>query len=135
MTLLDQVRAEARLLKIAPAQIPGKGCGVVAVAPIAAGEVIDEACTLHLNDAQCAAIEATPAGDHYFMHPEDETGGLLVLGLPSLCNHAEDHNADTAYRRDEALGWVVVLTARRDIRTGEEVTRHYACPPWFELGA
>ncbi len=131
MTLLERGRVQSRVLKIAPARIAGKGRGVIALAPIAAGEVIDEACTLHLDEAQCTAIETTPAGDHYFMHPEDETAGLLVLGLPSLCNHAEDNNAATAYRHDEALGWVLVLTARRDIRPGEEITRRYACAPWF----
>ena len=123
----------SRLRKIAPTLIPGRGRGVIAVAPIAAGEMIDEACTLVLSETQCAAIEKTPAGDHYFMHPNDETAGLLVLGLLSLCNHDEDNNTATSYYFDDDLGWIVILVALRDIHPGEEATRRYACPPWFEV--
>ena len=29
------------------------------------------------------------------------------------------------------LGWLVTLTATRDIAEGEEITRRYACELWF----
>lgn len=124
---------QPRLLKIAAARAPGKGRGVFAVAPIAAGETIDEACTLVLNSAECSEIEKTTAGEHYFAHPEDESAGLLVLGLPSLCNHSDHPNAGTSFRRDDAIGWLVVLTALEDIPRGREVTRRYVCPVWFAV--
>lgn len=124
---------EPRLLKIAPARAPGKGRGVFAVAPIRRGEIIDEACTLILNSAECVEIERTTAGEHYFAHPEDDTAGLLVLGLPSLCNHSDHPNAGTSFRRDDDIGWIVVLTALGDIARGDEVTRRYACPVWFAV--
>ncbi len=122
-----------RLLKIAPARAPGKGRGIFAVAPIRRGEVIDEACTLPLDSAECARIERTTAGEHYFSHPEDDTAGLLVLGLPSLCNHSDHPNAGTSFRQEDGIGWVVVLTALEDIACGQEVTRRYACPVWFPI--
>jgi SET domain-containing protein len=120
-----------RLLKIAPTLISGKGRGVVAQAPIHAGELIDEACTVPLECEHCDAVEKTPLGDHYFAHPSDDTAGLLVLGLPSICNHDAEPNAGTSYRYQDGLGWIVVLTALRDIRPGEEITRRYACSIWF----
>ena len=122
-----------RLLKVAPGPAGAKGRGLFAVAPIARGELIDENCTLDLDEAQCTTLEPTPVNDHYFAHPADDTRGLLVLGYASLCNHADDPNADTGFRFDERVGWIVVLTARRDIAAGEELTRRYACPPWFEM--
>jgi len=82
---------------------------------LARGEIIDENCTLNLDEAQCTTLEPTPVNDHYFAH------------------HADDPSADTGFRFDERVGWIVVLTARRDIAAGEEITRRYACPPWFEL--
>jgi SET domain-containing protein len=131
MTLQQAAPLAGRLLKVAPTVIAGKGRGVVAQAPIRAGELIDEACTVPLENELCDAIEKTPLGDHYFAHPADDTAGLLVLGLPSLCNHDDDPNAGTSYRYQGGLGWVVVLTALRDIGPGEEITRRYACPIWF----
>jgi hypothetical protein len=125
--------AAPRLLKAAPGPAGAKGRGLFAVAPIARGELIDENCTLDLDEAQCTTIEPTPAGDHYFAHPADDTRGLLVLGYASLSNHADDPSADTGFRFDERLGWIVMLTARHDIGPGEEITRRYACPPWFEV--
>ena len=122
-----------RLIKVAPGPAGAKGRGLFATAPIARGETIDENCTLDLDEAQCTTLEPTPVNDHYFAHPADDTRGLLVLGYASLCNHADDPNADTRFRLDERVGWIVVLTARRDIAVGEEITRRYACPPWFEV--
>jgi len=131
MTIQLTAPMAGRLLKIAPAVIAGKGRGVVAQAPIRAGELIDEACTVPLENEHCDVIEKTPLDDHYFAHPSDDSAGLLVLGLPSLCNHDDDPNAGTSYRHQDELGWIVVLTALKDIRPGEEITRRYACPIWF----
>ena len=122
-----------RLIRVAPGPAGAKGRGLFATAPIARGETIDENCTLDLDEAQCTTLEPTPVNDHYFAHPADDTRGLLVLGYASLCNHADDPSADTGFRYDERVGWIVVLTARRDIAAGEEITRRYACPPWFEV--
>ena len=57
---------------------------------------------------------------------------VTLLGLASLCNHSGTANATTVARKDEAIGWIVELRALRDIRPGEEITRRYACEPWFD---
>ncbi|MCW9039299.1 MAG: SET domain-containing protein-lysine N-methyltransferase [Rhodospirillales bacterium] len=132
MTLLSEFHGP-RELRIRPMATESKGRGVFAVANIALGEVIDANCTLELDEAACAAIERTPAGDHYFCHPVDESKGLLVLGLASLCNHAETPTAETSFVMDKGIGWIIVLRASRDILPGEEITRRYACPPWFDV--
>ncbi|MEX2644475.1 MAG: SET domain-containing protein-lysine N-methyltransferase [Acetobacterales bacterium] len=103
-----------------------------ATAPITRSETLIEDCTAVLGADECALMERTVVGHYYFAHPKDDDLGLLVFGLASLCNHADRPNATTSYRHDDGLGWIVVLTATRDIAPGEEITRRYACPPWFE---
>lgn len=111
----------------------GKGRGLFAAAPIAAGELIEAAATIPLSGPDCDLIEATPAGHYYFAHPEDAEAGLLVLGLASLCNHADPATAETRWRLDPELGWVAELIALRALSPGDEITRRYRCPPWFAV--
>lgn len=121
--------------KAAPRGTGAKGVGVFAVAPIAAGEVICCDCTIALSPAEVDAVTPTVIDHYYFAHPADDERGLLVLGLASLCNHADAPTAHTATEHDPELGWVVTLTATRDIAAGEEITRRYACDLWFEPAA
>jgi hypothetical protein len=118
-------------LKVAPRALAGRGRGLVAVAPLERGELIDRAPTVDLPPGDVAALEATAVGDFYFGHPADETRGVIVLGLPSLCNHAETPSADLRWRHDPALGWLAELVAIREIEAGEEVTYRYRCELWF----
>lgn len=122
-------------VKVALAAIQGKGRGVVAVAAIDSGELIDVAPTIALRSEDCDLVERTTVGDYYFAHPEDPEGGLVVLGLASLCNHADAPNAEIRWRRDPAAGLVAELLALRPIADGEEITRRYACMPWFQLAS
>lgn len=115
--------------------VSGKGRGVFAVRAIAAGAVIEQSCTIELSVADCETVRPTAIEDYYFAHPEDEKRGLMVLGLASLCNHADNQNVDTSFVHDDDLGWIVVLTTNRAIADGEEITRRYACPPWFPVTA
>lgn len=115
--------------------VTGKGRGVFAVAAIAVGDVIEHSCTIELSAADCDIVRPTPIEDYYFAHPEDDKRGLMVLGLASLCNHSDAPNVDTSFVRDDGLGWIVVLTANRGIAVGAEITRRYACPPWFKVTA
>lgn len=118
---------------IRPMAVMGKGRGVFAVAAIAAGAVIEQSCTIELGVADCDTVRPTAIEDYYFAHPEDDSRGLMVLGLASLCNHAETPNVDTSFVHDDNLGWIVVLTTNRAIADDEEITRRYACPPWFPV--
>jgi hypothetical protein len=116
-----------------PYFVPGKGRGVRATVPLAADDIILRDCTIPLSASDCIAVIPTAIEDYYFAHPDDPAQGLMVLGLASLCNHSDDPSAHTVIERDAALGWIVTLVATRDIRPGDEITRRYACPPWFEV--
>ena len=121
-----------RLLKVRPGSASDKGRGVFAATDIATGEMVDAAVCVELIPSECDRIAGTCLDDYYFHHPDDDERGLLVLGLASLCNHSDDPNTETRYKHDAALGWIVVLKATRPIMRGEEVTRRYACSPWFQ---
>ncbi|GAB4156199.1 MAG: hypothetical protein Tsb0016_27710 [Sphingomonadales bacterium] len=112
---------------------PGKGRGIIALADLAADAVLDVAATVALDGQACALLEQTPAGQYYFAHPADPDQGLLVLGLPSLLNHSDTPNVTVAWSHDPALGWLAITKTLRPVRKGEELTRQYACPPWFAV--
>lgn len=124
-----------RMLKAGASASAGKGRGVFATADIEAGELIDVCACVELDQQACARITGTPIDDYYFRHPADPECGLLVLGLASLCNHSDDPNTQTRYEHERSLGWLIVLAAARRIACGEELTRRYACPPWFPINA
>ncbi|MGF1623519.1 MAG: SET domain-containing protein-lysine N-methyltransferase [Alphaproteobacteria bacterium] len=119
-------------MKVAPGNAGAKGIGVFATAAIARGETISCDCTIPLSPADVRAVTPTVIDHYYFAHPEDDECGLLVLGLASLCNHADHPSALTVTARDPDLGWIVTLVAAHAIAAGEEITRRYACPVWFE---
>lgn len=109
-----------------------KGRGVFAAAPIRAGDLLEAAPTAELDRHDTETILGTTLDNYYFAHPADPEGGLLVFGLTSLLNHADDPNTGTTPRHSPGLGWVLELRALRDIGAGEELTRRYACALWFE---
>jgi SET domain-containing protein len=109
-----------------------KGRGVFALVRIAAGELLETAPTVELSQHDTDAIIGTTLDNYYFAHPADPEGGLLVFGLCSLINHADEPNAETAVRHLKEVGWQLELRALRDIEPGEELTRRYACELWFE---
>lgn len=127
------VRWGVREVKAEPRSAGGKGRGLFAAVTIAAGEIIDRACTVPVIGEQCLVLdEMRPLGEYYFAHPADENLGLIVFGLPSLCNYADDPSGHVEWRDDAELGWVAELVALRDIAAGEEITYRYRCSPWFE---
>lgn len=113
---------------------PAKGRGLYAATGFEAGEVIDVSACVELSPRDAEIISDTTIDDYYFSHPADPEAGLLVLGLASFSNHDENANTETLTRRDPDLGWIVELRAVRPIVAGEEITRRYACAPWFPLG-
>lgn len=120
--------------RVVPGVSPGRGRGLFAAAPIGPGEVIERCCTIPLTSEQCDRLETIlPLGDYYFRHPEDPDEGLLLLGLASLANHADEPNGRIAFEWHAAIGWVAALIALRRIETGEEITHRYRCPPWFAV--
>jgi len=125
----------SRIVKAEPALIPGKGRGLRAVEQLAAGEVVESAATIALSPPECDLIEKTAIGDFYFAHPNQDHEGLVILGLASLCNHADVPNAQVRWRYDDGLGWIAELVALRAIGAGEEITRRYHCQPWFQIAS
>ena len=117
--------------RIGVRRLPGKGRGVVALVPLAVGEVVERAPTVALSAADTDALPGTVLDDYYFAHPADPEGGLMVLGLSALCNHADDPTAETRAVEDPETGWTVHLVGRQALAPGEELTRRYAGPLWF----
>lgn len=113
------------------APVARKGRGVIAYRHIHRGEHLETAHTIQLNVQDTDRLTGTSLDDYYFAHPADPDGGLLVLGLASLCNHSDHPSVRTIARHDGAVGWVVEMWALRDIAPGEELTRRYACDLWF----
>lgn len=129
MTELMNPPAAAARLRV----IPGKGRGVVAAAALRAGAVIEVAPTAELTSEDCDRLEDTALGPYYFAHPQHEDRGVFIFGLASFVNHADEPNTEVAWQRDETGEWRAVLRTVRAVAAGEELTRRYACPPWFEV--
>ncbi len=103
--------------------VPGKGRGVVAAAPIAAGAVIEtcplvilaEADAVHIGGGagvlRYYALELTAIGRH-----------VLMAGYGMLYNHSRTPNAEIEYAAGDAC---VVFRALRRIEAGEEVVIDY----------
>ncbi len=106
---------------------PAKGRGVFAVAPIAAGALIEAAPVIVVAAAECALLDRTILHDYYFAW-DGEGRGAVALGLTSLCNHSRRPSARV--RRNHAQG-TLDLIALAAIAAGEEVTIDYNCPLWF----
>lgn len=119
------VKAEVRAVR-------GKGRGIFASCAIEAGEVILVDPSIELSAEDCLTLRPTLIEDYHFAHPDGDEKGLLVFGLSSLANHSESPAAITEYHYAPEIGWTVTLRAARKLAPGDEITRRYACEPWFE---
>ena len=118
--------------KIVYVTIPGKGRGVIAKAPIAAGELIERSPVLPIG-----SVESESAGlnDYSFAWGEDVEGFepgkecAVGLGYLSLYNHSDRSNVSLTrhYEANE-----MSIRALRDIAEGEELTINYDVPLWFK---
>lgn len=117
--------------KIAYRDIPGKGRGVVATQPIAAGETIERSpvIPLAMKDSECPGLN-----DYAFAWGEDVPGFepgkecAIALGYIGLYNHSDTSNVrlERHYGDNE-----MSIHALRDIAAGEELTINYDVPLWF----
>ena len=108
------------MIVIGPSE--GKGRGVFACAPIAAGALLEEAPVVVVPAAQVAQIDRTTLAEYYFEWGEDGREAALLLGACSLCNHSPEPNA-VFVRNYEHLA--IAFFARRAIAPGEEITIDY----------
>lgn len=111
------------------ANVAGKGRGLVADRPIAAGCRLERAPAVRLGAEDRAHLDQTAFFAYYFADPQHfgAPGGhdaLVAFGQLTFCNHAEQPNAVVHWEEDEAGLWAV-LEAIVDIATGEEITLFY----------
>lgn len=110
-------------------QVPGKGRGVRANQPIAAGTLIESAPAVRLPPSEQALLDQTGVFPYYFADPaaygpQGSADCLLAFGSLTFCNHAAEPNAEVAWL-ENAAGFWATLTALRDIAEDEEVTLFY----------
>ncbi|MFN2608448.1 MAG: SET domain-containing protein [Acidimicrobiales bacterium] len=106
--------------------IRGKGRGVVAGRPFAAGEVLEQAPALVIPADEWDLAGATLIARYAFRWREPSGDSALALGRCSLLNHSYSPNAWARNRVRERL---IEFVALRDIAEGEEVTINYNGDP------
>jgi len=130
MPILDAERALAapRHPALRIAHIPNRGRGVMAGAPIGAGDLL-EVCPAIPMAKRDETTPETTIHDYCFFWDEPPAEEAVALGMMSLCNHSPTPNAD--FETDVPNG-VIRFVALRDIEKGEEITIDYVIPLWFE---
>jgi hypothetical protein len=113
-------------------QFKRKGRGLVATEPIPQGTPIVTCPVIVYDDADAGRISKTRLGDYNFRFGERQNRACIVLGVISLCNHAEAPNAEIVCQEQELT---VTLVAARAISEGEEICIRYRRPLWFTPAA
>jgi SET domain-containing protein len=113
-------------------QFKRKGRGLVATEPIPLGTPIMTCPVIVYDDADAGRISKTKLGDYNFRFGERQNRACIVLGVISLCNHAEVPNAEIVCHEEELT---VTLVSLRAIVEGEEICIRYRRPLWFTPAA
>lgn len=113
-------------------QFKRKGRGLVATQAIAEGTAIATCPVIVYDDADAGRISKTRLGDYNFRFGGRQNRSCIVLGVISLCNHAEQPNAEIQCHEAEQM---VTLVALRAIAEGEEICIRYRRPLWFTPAA
>ena len=113
-------------------QFKRKGRGLVATEGIPAGASIVTCPVIVYDDADAGRISKTRLGDYNFRFGDRQNRACIVLGVISLCNHAEEPNAEIVCHEEEQM---VTLVALRSIAEGEEICIRYRRPLWFTPAA
>jgi SET domain-containing protein len=113
-------------------QFKRKGRGLVATEGISAGMTIVTCPVIVYDDADAGRISKTRLGDYNFRFGDRQNRACIILGVISLCNHAEEPNAEIVCHEAEQM---VTLMALRSIAEGEEICIRYRRPLWFRPAA
>ena len=113
-------------------QFKRKGRGLVATEAIPQGISIVTCPVIVYDDADAGRISKTRLGDYNFRFGERQNRSCIVLGVISLCNHAEVPNAEIVCDEQELS---VTLVSVRAISEGEEICIRYRRPLWFTPAA
>lgn len=114
--------------------IPGKGRGVFATVPIAAGECFERSPVIVIPREEIIHIRRTVLADYYFKWNNERKNGAIALGHGSLFNHSYHPNAVFHLQLDDLR---VDFVALRPIAPGQEITVNYNGDPedtsrlWF----
>lgn len=115
---------------------PRHGRGLFATEAIARDTVLMEAPVLLIAAEQRDALQGTIVDDYVYEWDDDGTAAL-VLGVSSMCNHADEPNA---YLWLVPHGPSAELVTIADIAPDEEITVSYRAeagpetgPLWFEV--
>lgn len=116
----------------APSELHGRG--VFTAEAIPEGSVIEICPVLVLSREQLPLIHRSELYEYYFLWGKKKDLPAIVLGFGSLYNHAASPNARFLPDfSDDTL----IITARRDIAAGEEITLDYHAGSeeevWFEV--
>lgn len=102
--------------------VPGKGRGVVAGRPFAAGEEVDRAPVVVVPARQWPALEQTELRRFCFVWDDGTASAAVALGHCSLFNHSYTPNVVAEKHVSRRF---MVFSALRDIAAGEELTINY----------
>lgn len=109
--------------------------GVFATARIKKGEVIESCPVVIIPKKEQKLIDKTHLFSYYFIWGKNNTAAI-ALGYGSLYNHSYNPNAE--YEED-VKKQIIIFTALRDIKKGEEITTNYNGEPdskdkvWFKV--
>ena len=109
-----------------------KGRGLVATEDIPARTEIVTCPVIVYDDTDAGRISKTRLGDYNFRFGERQNRACIILGVISLCNHADEPNAEIVCDEDALM---VSLVATRPIGAGEEICIRYRRPLWFTPAA
>lgn len=113
------------MLKVSRSELHGNGCFVIGDA--GGGKIVGTSRFLALPPEETALLFRTNLKNYLFFLREGaaEDGpfhSALAMGPISFCNHSPEPNCD--FEVDESAG-EIRLTARRDLKAGEEITIDY----------
>lgn len=115
-----------RIIEKATGIAPGKsnihGIGVFAIREFNAGDIIEYAPLILLDNTEREQLQNTELFNYYFLIGNRKTPVALGLGMASLYNHAVFPNAD--YKID-LKNETLVIKALQAINPGEEITINY----------
>lgn len=120
---------------------PGRGRGVVATAPISAGELIERSPVLIIPSQDRLATDKTIIFTYVFMWEHDtieedlykHSGrAAIALGFASLLNHSYEPNCTFVRHIDELF---IDIIAKKDLKAGDELSIDYQMTLWFQPSA
>jgi uncharacterized protein len=116
---------------------PGKGRGVVAIAPIQTGDLIERSPVLIIPPEDRVVTDQTVIFTYVFMWEHDtieedlykHSGrAAIALGFASLLNHSYNPNCIFIRHIDD---FIIDIVAKKDIQAGDELSIDYQMTLWF----